>query len=198
MLLSNSAPVGQTCTHLPQRVQLRFAPVLVQVGDDHGVDAAAHHIPHVRAFDLGADPHAARAEDAAIVVDGEALVRGVDRQFGIAIGQADVGQPLVLRQGLQLAVAVGHADRADVVALGEQQLEDGAAMLLQPLGVGADFHALGDGGDAGRQQLVAALDLDQAQAARANVAQAVEMAERGNVDVVLPRHFQDGLAARGR
>ena len=60
--------------------------------------------------------------------------------------------------------------------------------------VGGDLHAFVDGGHAGGQQLVAALDLDQAQAAGAHIAQAVQMAEGGNVDVVLPRHFQDGLA----
>ena len=44
---------------------------------------------------------------------------------------------------LQLAVAVGHADRADVVALGEQQLDDHPAVRLQPRRVGGDLHALG-------------------------------------------------------
>ena len=83
MLLSNSAPVGHTCTHLPQRVQLDFPHSSMQVGNDHGVDAAPHHIPHMRAFNLGADPHAARAQDAAVVVDGEALVRGVHGSSGL-------------------------------------------------------------------------------------------------------------------
>ena len=106
----------------------------MQIGDDDGVDAAAHHIPDVRAFNLRADAHAARAQNAAVVVDGEALVRGIHGQRGIAIGQADVGQALLLRQRLQFAVAVGDADRADVIALGEEQLENHAAMLLQPLG----------------------------------------------------------------
>ena len=121
--------MGQTWTHLPQRVQAGFAPLLVEIGDDDGVDAAAHHVPDVRAFNLSADADAAGAEDAAVVVDGEALVRGVDGELGVAIGQADVGQALLLRQGLQFAMAVGDADGADVVALGEEQLENGAAML---------------------------------------------------------------------
>ena len=69
--------------------------------------------------------------------------------------------------------------------------------LLEPLGVGADLHAFVDGGHAGGKELVAALDLDQAQAAGAHVAEAVQMAEGGNVDVVLPRHFKDGLAGAG-
>ena len=70
--------------------------------------------------------------------------------------------------------------------------------LLQAFGVGGDLHALIDGGDAGGQQLVGALDLDQAQAAGADLAEAVEMAEGGNVDVILAGHLEDGLAARGR
>ena len=93
-------------------------------------------------------------------------------------------------------MAVGDADRADVVALGEEQLEDGAAVLLEPLSIGADLHAFVDGGHAGGKELVAALDLNQAKAAGAHFAEAVHMAEGGNVDVVLPRHFKDGLAAQ--
>ncbi len=151
----------------------------------------------MRAFNLGADAHAAGAENAAVVVGGEALVRGIHGQRGVAIGQADMGQALLLRKGLQFAVAVGDADRADVVALGEEQFENGAAMLFEPLGVGGDLHALVDGGHAGGQELVAALDLHQAKAAGADVAQAVQMAEGGNVDVVFPRHFEDGLAGAG-
>ena len=106
-------------------------------------------------------------------------------------------QALLLPQGLQLAMAVGHADRADVIALGEEQLKDGLAMLLQALRRRGDFHSFFDGGDAGGQQLVAALDLDQAQAARAHIAQPIEMAERRDVDVVFARDFKNGLAGAG-
>ena len=76
---SNSAPVGQTCTHLPQlgagfatSPQGWFRSVMTC-----DVDAAAHDVPGVRAFDLVAHPHAARAQDAAVVVHREPLVRGV-------------------------------------------------------------------------------------------------------------------------
>ena len=82
IFLSRKArPVGQTCTHLPQPVQLsRVAPGLGQVGDHAALGAARHHVPGVRAFDLVAHPHAAGAQDAAVVVHHEALVRGVHRQ----------------------------------------------------------------------------------------------------------------------
>ena len=67
---SASAPVGHACTHLPQLVQRRrLAPGLVHVARSPAMDAARHHVPHVRAFHLRADPHAARAQDAAVVVD---------------------------------------------------------------------------------------------------------------------------------
>ena len=67
---STSAPVGQTCTHLPQPVQIsRIAPRLAQIGDHARLDAAAHDVPGVRAFHLVANAYAARAEYAAVVVE---------------------------------------------------------------------------------------------------------------------------------
>ena len=79
---SASAPVGQACTHLPQLVQLaRLAPGLVQLADQHASwMPRAADVPHVRAFDFGADAHAARAQDAAVVVEHEARMRRVHRQ----------------------------------------------------------------------------------------------------------------------
>ena len=76
---------------------------------------------------------------------------------------------MVLRQVLQLAVAVGHADRADVVALGEQQLDDHPPILASRSESVGHLHALGDAGDAGRQQPARAADLDQAEPAGADV-----------------------------
>ncbi len=79
---SKSAPVGQTCTHLPQPVQVSDDPQgSIEIGDDLAVDAAAHHVPGMRAFDFVANPHAAGAQNAAVVIDDEALVRGIDRQL---------------------------------------------------------------------------------------------------------------------
>src|ERR1017187_8637048 len=60
----------------------RLAPRLVHVANHHGADAARADVPDVRAFHLGADPHAARAEDAAVVIEHVALVRYVHRQLG--------------------------------------------------------------------------------------------------------------------
>ncbi len=60
-----------------------------------------------------------------------------------------------------------------------------------------DFHAFLDRERRRRAELGAAFDLDQAQAAGAHVGQTVEVAERGDVDAVFPRHLEDGLAGAG-
>ena len=171
------------------------APVLMQVGDDGAVDSSAHNVPNVRAFDLGADTNAAGAEDAAVVVEGEALVRGIDGELRVAIGQPYMGETLLLGESLELAVAIGDADRADVVALGKEKFEDVAAIFLKAFGIGEHLHAFEDGGDTGWQQLGGAGDLNHADAACADITEAVEMAEGGYFDVVLASDFEDGLPA---
>ena len=102
-----------------------------QVGDHAGLDAAVHDVPGVGALDLVADPHAPRAEHAAVVIDDETLVRGIDRMPRLEVGHVDVGHADLPRQVLQFAVAVRDADRADVIALREQQLDDRPAVALQ-------------------------------------------------------------------
>ena len=63
-----------------------------------------------------------------------AVVASVDvAAAGDWIVEAHVIHADARRQVLQLAVAVGDADRADVVALGEQQLDDHPAVVAQPL-----------------------------------------------------------------
>ena len=111
----------------------RLAPGSLQLGDEPRADAAAGDVPDVGALDLGAGAHAARAEDAAVVVEHVARVRGVDREPRVVVRIADVVTPCSCGQGLQLAVAGGHADRADVVALDEQQLQRDLAVGLQLL-----------------------------------------------------------------
>ena len=118
---SAMAPVGQACTHLPQLVQVVASPQgRLQLGDEPRLDAAGGDVPDVGALDLGAGPHAARAEHAAVVVEHVAGVRGVDGQPRVVVGVAHVRHPVLLRQRLQLAVPARDAHRADVVALGRR------------------------------------------------------------------------------
>jgi hypothetical protein len=50
---------------------------------------------------------------------------------------------LLLRVALQLTMAVRNADRADMVPLGEQQLQDHRSVFAQSLCVSLNLHALG-------------------------------------------------------
>ena len=87
----------------------RRSPRFVQVRNDFGVDATPHHVPGMRAFDLVANPDATRAQNAAVVIDDEAVVRGVDVFFRIAIRKAHMRNAETLRQHLHLAVTIRDA-----------------------------------------------------------------------------------------
>ena len=176
------------------RAGRRLAPRRAHVGHDPLVDARAHDAPGVGALDLAADPHAADAHDAAVVVDREERMDGVDADRRVDDRQLEVVDLQVLGEVLELAVVVGDADRADVVALEEQHLGDRPAVLDELLGGRRDLHALGDGGRAGRGELGRAGDLDDAQPARARVGQPVEVAHRRDVDAVLGGDREDRLA----
>src|ERR1019366_7241702 len=91
----------------------------------------------------------------------------------------------------------GDANAAHVVALGEDQLQDAAAEPGEALRIDSDFHALRHTRDAGRQQLVDALDFDNAQAASAGVRETGEIAQRGDEDIVLTGDFENGLIFAG-
>ena len=175
------APVGQACTHLPHDVQVDDVP--------------QGWFRSVMTRDVV--PRPATSQVCAPSISSQTRTQRVQRMqrlwstpnrswltstshFGIEVIVADVVHADGDRQVLQLAVAVGHADRADVVALGEQQFDDHSAVFAEPLGIGADDHLLGDVCDAGGQQLVAAPHLDQAEPAGADVGSTLEVAERGN------------------
>src|SRR5436190_1676879 len=88
----------------------RLSPRAVHVAHDHALDAARTHVPDVRAFYLRADAHAARAQNAAIVVEHVARVRNIDGEFRISIRIAHAGNSEPLRHGLEFAVIVTDAD----------------------------------------------------------------------------------------
>src|SRR5205823_1254040 len=100
-------------------------------------------------------------------------------------------------QTLEIAVVIRHADRADVVALGEQQLHDHLAVLVQPLRVCRHRHAFLDARHAGWGEFRGAFDLDKAEAAASDQRQAVKLAESRNPDAVLARDLQDRLVLAG-
>ena len=192
--------MGQAWTHLPQLVQVVASPHGRCSSDtSREPDAAARDVPDVRALDLGADANAPRAQHAAVVVEHEARVRGVDREPREVVRVADVGDAVVLCERLQLAVAARDAHGADVVPLGEEQLEGDLPVGLELRGAGRRPPVPPPPGvvQAGSSR-ADARDLDHAQAARADRAQALHVAEGRDVLVVGPRHLEDRLAGGRR
>jgi hypothetical protein len=86
----------------------------------------------------------------------------------------------------------------DVVALEEEHLGDGPAVLQQTIGVRRDFHTLGDLGRAGRGESRRPSDLDHAEPAGAAIVDAVEVAEARDVDAVFLGHLHHRLAFGAR
>ena len=126
-------------THLPQVVQVsEVAPRLVEVGDNAGFAAAAGDVLGARALDVPADAHAPAAKDAAVVVHAEERDACHPPPISGSNNRSARGPCPGCRPGLQLAMAVGDADGADVVALGEQQFQRHAAVFAQPFAVGLD------------------------------------------------------------
>ena len=193
------APVGQAWTHLPQLVQVVASP--------HGrcsSETSREPMPRPAMSQTCAPSisahvaHAARAQDAAVVVEHVARVRGVDGEPRVAVRVADVRDAVLLRQRLQLAVPGRDAHRADVVALGEQQLERDLAVRSSCGEVVATAWPSCTGVVQAGSRRRDARDLDHAQPARADRAEALHVAEGRDVLAVGPRDLEDRLAGSGR
>src|SRR5665648_580029 len=83
-----------------------LAPGSPHVGHEPHVDPRAHQAPGMRTLDLVADAHAAQARDAAVVVDREKGVTGVDADHGADERQLEVVYLQLLGQVLQIAMIV--------------------------------------------------------------------------------------------
>ena len=141
---------------------LRFAPGLRQIGDHERFAAPPHHVPGVRTLDFIAHAHAASAQNTAVLIQHEAGMTGIYRKLRINIMKTDVIDAEKLGQPLQLAVAIGDAHAANVIALGEQHLQNHAAVLVEPRAFSTDLHPLSDPGGAGGHKLGASFHLHQA------------------------------------
>ena len=135
----------------------------------HGsMRGAVGQVPNAQSLHALAYLDAAHAFNALVVFadDGEIVVPTLARQM-LLIRQVKNAQ--VVGDGLQVAVAAAHAARALRIVLGQQQLHVGSAGLACLGAVGVDHHAVEHVVVAGGNQLVAALDLDHAHAATANL-----------------------------
>ena len=90
-------------------------------------------------------------------------------------------------------MVVDHADGTLVIPLGRQEGDDHLPVLLQTIGVGVDDHAFQGACGAGGSEFAPSFHFHQAEPAGADIRNAVQMAECGNVDSVLPGDLQQRL-----
>jgi len=160
------------------------------------MDAAPDIAEDTLAIDILRGPDAAPAAYAAVGVERDVGVRGVDRAAGFEprkLGR--LGHAEAIGHGLQFAIAAGLADGAEVVAFVEQHLDQVAAQGTEVVGLVLDRKAggsgLGAGGDA------APAGLDGADPAAALMAQTFVVAEARDVDARRIGGLHDRLPGRG-
>jgi hypothetical protein len=150
---------------------LTFAPGLVKVGDDHAFDASSEQIPGVGTLNFIANTNTTATEDATVTIHDKPIMTGIHWQI-----RAEVFKPRMVHtkfccQILQLAVTIHHADRTDVIALGEKEFHYHLPILNKPIAVGLHHHPFLHLRDARGQKLGTALDFHQAQPTPAQLTQ---------------------------
>ena len=154
--------------------------------------------------DLFHEPHASRAEDAAVAVEHEggtevhvglhalAVEHAARKAHPALVGTEAVGE--VLERTLAALVTDGAVERV----IDEQELEDTRARVNDIRGLGVHHHALGDRRRARGLQLRHLLDLHDADAAGPVDSEARVVAVVGNPDAGLDGRLEDGPALFGR
>ena len=94
------------------------------------------------------------------MINNEPFMRSVNRGLRVEIFKSHVGHPELLRETLQITVAIGDANRADVIPFRKEQFQDHEAIFAQTLGVGLHLHPLRNHRDAGGQKLGGAGNFD--------------------------------------
>ena len=127
---SNSAPVGQTWTHLPQLVQVGDSPHGMPMSVWTRVSRPRCMTSHVWAPSISSQTRTQRRHRMHRLWSIEkSLWLASMSTLGLIRGRSKCVRPRLLGHVLELAVVVRDADRADVVALDEQHLGDRPAVL---------------------------------------------------------------------
>ena len=156
------------------------------------VVAAADEPEDSIAVQLGRGPDAAAAEDAAVAVDEELRVRGVQLALREHVGVLRRGDAEPVGQRLQLARAALLAEHAKVVALDEEHVDQVASQLSQLLGVVLDEHPRRD--RLGACRLRTPVDAHGADAAATGGREVLHPTQARDVDPVVLCGLQDRLA----
>ncbi len=193
--LAYSAPVGQRLMHWPQLMQTTSPSGLFVEGLDVDLVAAVDGFEDADLLQVDAGAHAAAAADALVHVAHDRVARVVDDGYRlVGMAEAELGDAVLLGQGLQFAVAVALAGVALAVVLGEQQLEHVPACETHAAAVGVDGHLVGHREGAGGLQGALAFDFDHADAADTGHVEVGMVAESGDVDPDGLGGLQDGRA----
>jgi ATP:corrinoid adenosyltransferase len=104
-------------------------------------EAAPAHGEDVLAIDFARGGDAQAAHDAAVEVEQHVGMRGVHRAVGIEHVEMRRHHLQLVGRGLQHAVAALFAGRAEMVALDEEHLQQGAALVVDLGRAVLDLHA---------------------------------------------------------
>ncbi len=154
--------------------------------------------------DLAHEPHAPRAEDAAVAVQHQRRPEVDVGPHALAVEHPPrklhpaLVRPEAVGEILQRTLAALVADRAVERMVDQQELEHAGARLDHVGRLRRHDHALGDRRRAGRLQLRHLLDLDDADAAGAVDAEAGVIAVVRDLDAALDRGLQDRSASWAR
>jgi len=160
------------------------------------VNAAPDIAEDALAIDILRRADAATAADAAVGVERDIGMRGIERPAGLQIGKlGGLGHVQPVGHRLKLAIAARLADRAKVIAFVEEHFHQIPAHLIEPRGLVFD-------GLAGCRRLGAGRNappprLDGADPAAALMAQALVVAQARNIDARLIGGFHDRHAGIG-
>ena len=151
------------------------------------------------ALNFLAGTHAARADDALGFVEGEIGVAFVFRRVEVvraALAVAHVAQADGAGHFLELAIAVGRAGQAIQRMVGDVEFHHALAQLGEPGVLRADDHAVFGRRRARGGRAATALDLDEAQAARAKRLERIRRAELGDFGARAHGRRHDGRSLR--
>ena len=159
--------------------------------------AALAEVDERVAGDLGREPGAAAALDAALAVE-QHEVADRHRLLEVALLLDEARLAGTEREGLvlQRALAAAVAHRAVERVVDQQELEDAVLHRLHVGRLRVDDHAVGHRRRARDLHAAHALDLDQAHAAHADRLHALVPAEARDVGAVLLRDLDEQLTAR--
>ena len=197
--LSNSVPVGQLATQAPHWVQVSDSANVWFMSTITRLRMPRLATSSVCAPSISSQVRTQRPQRMQRLWSMPKIFGGhVHRQRGIQVRITDAVNAVDVALVLQAAIAlVVLAHGADVIAFAEQEFQGGLAQVVEPFALGDDFGARGRRGGAGRHNLRAAFDFDDAQAAAAPGRQAFHIAQRRNGDVVGAGDLQNGAALGG-